>query len=265
VKNAAVLAGINTYRNYPEDTLKGCVQDAQNLRTWLFNFLGFKDSAINLLLDSRETAAGEKAAVAAMIAAAGPGDRLVWSHSSHGTNNPDSTQRDGLQEILCCYDLREKGGDWDEDTGILARWIGQAVTKLHPKATLDIIIDACHAPEGSQLKALGRSYSRARFLPRSMVGVPVKPKTLAGMDRAYRLPANVALWSACQPEQTSADAYIDGHFQGAFTAAFLKSCKPGRTRADMIATARKWLKDNRYAQTPHLYCGQALALSPMGA
>ena len=251
MKTAAVLVGINNYKFYPEDQLRGCVDDANNLWMWLVNKLGFDKGNVLILKDLAETAAGEKSSVQKMITGAGPGDRLLWSHSSHGTNNPDPTQRDGLQELLCCSDIKEKNDVWDLDTVISAKWIGEAIAKLHPQATLDIIIDACHAPEGSQLKALGRSYNRAKFLPRSEVIVPVVPKTLPTAQ--YVIPANICLWSACQPDQTSADAYIDNSWQGAFTAAFLRSAKGGGSRVDIIARARQWLAVNHYQQTPHLY------------
>jgi hypothetical protein len=76
------------------------------------------------------------------------------------------------------------------------------------------------------------------------------------------VPPNVCLWSACESDQTSADAYIDGKWQGAFSAAWRKFFKLGRSRSDIIYYARKWLRDNRYDQVPHLY-GAGLANEQM--
>jgi len=132
--------------------------------------------------------------------------------------------------------------------------------QVRPVDTLDIILDCCNAPEGSQLKLMGRRYGAAKFLPRSIAGAKVDPK--AGKMINTFIPSNVALWSACQPDQTSADAYIDGSWAGAFTAAFLKSYREGRSRSDIIFYARKWLKDNGYQQVCHLYAGQSMALKP---
>ena len=247
----AVLCGVNIYRDHPGDTLRGCLNDVANLRRLLVNELGFKQGEVLALADSKAIAATEKAAVLSRIVAMGPGDRLVWSHSSHGSNNPDPSQKDGLQELLCCYDIQEKDGLWDEDTVITARWIGEAIAKLHPQASMDIFLDCCNAPEGSQLKAMGRRYDCAKFLPRRLLGMPVKPTTNAAREAG--LPKNVCLWSACEPAQTSADAFIDDQWQGAFSAALTKSFKKGRTRSDIIYYTRKWLKENGYRQTPHLY------------
>jgi metacaspase-1 len=256
MNKSAVFVGTNHYLHYPQDELRGCIPDAKNLWMWVAAKMEWPEDDLMILKNSQ--AANEKAGVLEMVSRPGPARQMIWSHSSHGSNNPDTGQIDGLEELLCCADLRERNGLWDTETCITAAWIGEMVKQVRPQDTLDIILDCCHAPEGGQLKALGLTYNRGRFMRRSITPVAVKPKTVA--QTFTLMPPNVALWSACQPEQTSADAYIDNSWQGAATAAFLKSWKPGRTRADMIATARKWLKVNGYAQTPHLYCRQTMAL-----
>ena len=255
-----VFSGDNHYLYYPDESLRGCGNDANNLLLLAKTKLSWPESGLTVLKDVK--AEVEQAAVLAMLSGSQGGNHFIWSHSSHGTNNPDAGQKDGLEELLCCTDLQEQHGLWASGY-ISAKWIGQMVLKVHPQDTLDIILDCCYAPAGGQLKAIGRSYDRARFLPRSEAGIPVDP--MAGKLVAGGLPKNVALWSGCQSDQTSADAYIDNSWQGAFTAAFLKAFKPGRTRVDIIAAARKWLKDNRYAQIPHLYCGAVMAQKAVGA
>lgn len=258
----AVLSGINLYQHYPDESLRGCGTDMRNLRLFLVNEIGFQPKDIFMLQDSQAKAAAEKKAVLEAISRAKDGDHIFWGHSSHGSNNPDPSQKDGLQELLCCYDLQEKGGLWVEDTCITAKWIGEAIAELHPGVTMDIILDCCNAPEGSQLKSIGRRYDRARFLPRSIVGTPVKPLAMKIIQAG--IPANVCLWSACEPHQTSADAYIDKRWQGAFCASFLRAYKAGRSRSDIIHYTRKWLKDNRYSQRPHLYCKPEMATRKLG-
>lgn len=267
--NQAVLAGYNIYGRYPGDVLRGCDNDANNLRRLIETNLRFDQ--VMLLLDAKSSAEIEMAAVWKMVTSqTGPASHLVWGHTSHGSNNPDLSQRDGLQEILCCYDLKE-----NKETGlwisgfISAKWIGELSARVRPIDTLDIILDCCNAPEGDQLKAIGRSYNCARFLPRSLVGVPVKPKTVQAIRST--IPRNVALWSACEPQEASCDAYIDGSFQGAFTAAFLKAFSPNKSRANIMGkigqpgTIRDWLYKNRFQQKPHLYCWPAMAQGRFGA
>ena len=260
---AAVLVGYNKYKNYPEDSLLGCVPDCDHIHRLLASDMAWTGSNLTRIKDAQGGAAREKAAVLAMVTAPGPARHQVWSHSSHGSNNPDPGQADGLEELLCCYDLAEtKQGFWDENTCITAKWIGQLVAQVRPGDTLDILLDCCNAPEGSQLKAIGRRHYAARFFPRPQGGSVIPRKLELAVPG---LPPNVALWSACEPAQTSADANIGGGWQGAFTAAFLNSWKKGRSRSDIIYHAKNWLNANRYAQVPHLYCGKGMAAAPFGA
>jgi hypothetical protein len=254
--NQAVISGINIYRNSPYDTLRGCVEDAQQFNLLALNYLGFQPGEVTLLLNSHATAAREKNAVELAISRAKAGDRVLWAHSSHGTNDIDQTQADGFEELLCCYDTREKGDRWDPNTVISAKFIGEVIADLHPQAHMDVIIDCCFAPEGSQLKLMAWNYFRTRYLYKPLKG------TATGVAAKTKLPPNVCLWSACESDQTSADAYIDGKWQGAFSAAFRKFFKVGRSRSDIIYYARKWLRDNRYDQVPHLY-GVGLANNPL--
>lgn len=262
VMNEAVLVGYNLYKYSPDDTLRGCANDANNLRRLIETNLRF--AQVQLLLDAKSSAEIEMASVWRMVTSqTGPPSRLIWSHSSHGTNNPDSSQRDGLEELLCCYDTRadKKTGLWVSGV-ISAKLIGELAAQVRPIDTLDIILDCCNAPAGDQLKAVGRSYNRAKFMPRSVVGVPVRPKTVQAVRST--IPINVALWSACEPSQTSSDSNIDGSWQGAFTAAFLKAFKVEKSRADIITGARNWLKSNGFRQNPHLYCWKEMAQGRFG-
>lgn len=260
--NQAVISGVNDYQYAPYDRLRGCVNDAQNFNLLAQNYLGFAPDDVTLLLDSAAMAYRIKNAVVAAVTRAKPGDHILWTHSSHGTNSPDPTQADGLEELLCCYDTREKDGDWDKTTVIAAKFIGDVITQLPLEANMDIILDCCYAPDGGQLKSMGLSYSRARFLRRTQTALgQFTGKTLT-VTAGSKMPSNVCLWSACESSQTSADDYIDGKWQGAFSAAWRKFFKPGRSRSDIIYSIRKWLKDNRYAQVPHLY-GVGLAWKPV--
>jgi metacaspase-1 len=249
--NQAVISGINIYRDSPENTLRGCVEDAQTFNLLAQNYLGFEPDEITLLLNSHASAARIRTAVSMAVSRAKAGDHILWTHSSHGTNSPDFTQADGLEELLCCYDTKEKDGDWDRATVISAKFIGEMIALLTSGAHMDIFIDCCYAPEGSQLKAMGLSYARTRFLP--IPNINMISRKVVIDSKPSKMPPNVCLWSACESPQTSADAYIDGKWQGAFSAAFRKFFKVGRSRSDIIYYARKWLRDNTYQQVPHLY------------
>jgi metacaspase-1 len=260
MSSQAVISGINIYKDSPYDTLRGCIEDAQQFNLLALNYLGFEPDGVTLLLDSKATAGSILLDIAKAVMQATPGDHILWTHSSHGTNEPDSSQADGLMELLCCYNTQEQYGVWDRSTVISAKQIGEVISKLHPEAHMDIILDCCYAPEGSQLRAMGLTYARTRFMPLKEVNM-VGRRTVID-PKPTKMPPNVCLWSACESSQTSADAYIDGKWQGAFSAAFRKFFKVGRSRSDVMYFSRAWLKNNNYSQTPHLY-GVGLASQPM--
>jgi hypothetical protein len=257
MKTAAVFTGVNVYQHYPQDTLRGCVNDANNLWLLARNRLDIPEENLIVLKDHLATAQRERDLVVEAAHKVGYGGRLIWSHSSHGSNFPDPDQKDGMQEVLLCYDSKEIDGIWEPTSCHTAWWIGKLCRELSWLASIDLIFDCCHAPAGDQLKSMGLRYDRTRFMRRSALSAPVRPKLIQVIQSAT--PDNVALWGACEPAQTSADSYIDNSWQGAFTAAFLKAWKKGRTRSDIIYYARQWLKAEGYSQVPHLYAWKKLA------
>lgn len=236
----AVCVGINIYPGYPQDTLRGCVPDATHLAQ-LLNC----DHTL-LVTPDQTTKAVIIANLQKLIQTAEPGDHLFYTHSSHG-----------IDEGLCCSNTAVgSNGEWDQDTYIAYPELVALTNALPDTVLVDILIDACHSPKG--LRGLGSSYGRAKYLGLPLPDVPPKPPAVPALTRD-----NVCLWSACEPQQTSADAYIGDSWQGAFTAAFLTNYKPKRIRSDIIYYARNWLTANGYDQHPHLYCRPSKALVTM--
>lgn len=60
------------------------------------------------------------------------------------------------------------------------------------------------------------------------------------------------VFSGCGEEQTSADAYINGQYQGAFTWADLKSYSRGSEFAREIDLCKERLFLNHFQQVPEL-------------
>jgi len=106
----ALLVGINRYPD-PENRLNGCVNDVRQVRALLQQHYGFdRPSAFDILLDAQATTAAIRAALGRLVAGARPGDLLVFHYSGHGSQVPDrdgDETADGLDEIICPYDL-----DW---------------------------------------------------------------------------------------------------------------------------------------------------------
>jgi hypothetical protein len=73
-------------------------------------------------------------------------------------------------------------------------------------------------------------------------------------------PQNHVLFSGCKDTQTSADAYISGTYNGAFTYYFCKHLRDVQgaiTRAELLKRLRASLKHEGYDQIPQLECPAA--------
>jgi hypothetical protein len=229
----SVLDGINEYAyNSESNRLRGCVNDANNL------LARWKPDSHILLTDKKATKQNIMAAWREMRDKCVPGDVLRLSQSSHG-----------MEEGLCCYNLSVKNNNWNPDGYISYHEIAEFTAEIPESILVEILIDACHCER--KLRGLGRVYGKAKYMQLLAEDALTVPVVKVVKPTSVRL--NVVLWAACEPNQTSADAYIDKQPQGAFTAAYLKFDRPGRIRSDVIYYARKWLGENGYEQVPHLY------------
>ena len=118
-----------------------------------------------------------------MVGKAKPGDHLVFTFSSHGTQVPsmpgDTDEPDGLDEAFACYDIKQGGDSWDRKTVIVDNELRDLFAKVPEGVLLEVLLDTCHSGTGlkdlddiQQAMLLGR---RPRFLP---------PPTPRGLDRA---------------------------------------------------------------------------------
>ncbi len=87
----------------------------------------------------------------------------------------------------------------------------------------------------------------------------LKPSKSFRTDKEITL--NHILWAGCKDSQTSEDAFIDGHFNGAFSYYFCKHVRENGgkiTRADLYMRIKNSLKFNKFSQVPQLECKAAL-------
>lgn len=219
----ALLVGINIYKPELGANLRGCVNDVENMRKLLIDSFKFDPENIRVLVDERATKQGILDRLKWLLNEAKEGDDLVFHYSGHGSQVRD---RDGdelddqLDEILCPHDL-----DWDDPLtdDVLAALFKQ----LSEGVNLTMICDACHS--GTMTRSLSDVYcSRPKgILPpfdiRSRSYSKILPKNKMGKkDKGTQ---RHVLISGCKDSQTSADAYIDGKYQGAFTWALTKTIR----------------------------------------
>ena len=263
----ALCVGINQFKNYPAATLRGCVNDAEDMATLLKDFFGYQEGDILKLTDRQATKARIMAALGKMVdgAKAGNYTSLVFSLSSHGTQVPDldEDEPDKADEAFCPYDLAQAGAQWDRAHVIVDDELHDLFARLPPEVRLEVYLDTCHS--GTGLKGIDLLLDRkVRYLP--------PPSLAAFRDMEKRLARGLALkllrreaphpvlWAACRADQTSADADIDGGWHGAFTYFFcreLRKASNGLSRTELLKKVRQDLAAGQYSQIPQLECDPA--------
>ena len=274
----AICVGINKFANYPQFALNGCVNDANDMAALCKQVLGYKASEVTVLTDAKATKAAIMTALTAAVkdAKAGKINSLLFAWSSHGTQMTDTSgdEPDGKDEAFVPYDIAEKNGDWDPARIISDDEFHDLFGQLPANVLLEVYLDTCHSGSGLRGAEFGLHAPRARFVaPPSRQGVG-RQASVSGFTLDARAPAKkmaaaakkVAaaassadglhhiLWSGCKADQTSADAYFSGRYNGAFTYHYIKVLRATNnslSRAKVVAQMRTAMK-GQFSQTPQL-------------
>ena len=263
----ALLIGINKYQ-IPGADLRGCVNDVKDLSAALTEFHGFKKKDITVLLDGAATQKAMQAGIKSLLRGAKKGDVLVLHYSGHGSNVPDDAKNkdeaDGRDEILCPTDL-----NWDNP--FRDDWLRKMFDTLPAGVSFTTIMDCCHS--GTNTRAIqppdvkvkqrylpspwGLAASESgRSLPRAVTG------ELRRSSRATRKAKDIVnaelpevLITGCRDTQTSADAFINGRYNGALTFALVEAIKKSKGRLtykELHDRASAVLKAKKFEQVPQL-------------
>jgi hypothetical protein len=261
----AFLVGVNRYQIAGAD-LRGCVNDVKDLRAALVQFHGFKQSDITVLTDLAATKKAMQAGIRMLLRSSKKGDVAVLHFSGHGSHVPDDNrdEADGRDEILCPADL-----DWDDP--LRDDWLRTTLDTVPAGVNLTVIMDCCHSGTNTRAILPPDAPVKERYLPspsalkavESGRSVPKKVSSeLRGSPRAARKAKDIVkaelpevLITGCRDTQTSADAFINGRFNGALTFSLVDAIRKGRGRLtyrqlhDRAAAA---LKTRKFEQVPQL-------------
>ena len=276
----AVLIGVNRYR-VPGADLRGCVNDVLNMQKVLTQRYAFAKSDIATLVDFGATQKAMQAAISGLIRGGRRGDVLLVHFSGHGSNVPDTDgdEADRRDEILCPTDL-----DWKNP--FLDDWLRKTFDGLREGVSLTVITDCCHSGTITRAVRPPDAEIIERYLPSpwDLVAVEsgrkLRGKRTSGLHKAPAaarakrdiIPADLpeVLISGCRADQTSADAFIGGSYNGALTYSLAASINEARrplTYRELHDATIAKLKKGRYAQVPQLECARARLdqpfLSPM--
>ena len=253
----ALLVGINKYK-LPGADLSGCVNDVTNVRDILLKYFGFSRKELRVLVDERATKKNIMSRLAWLVDKAKKGDCLLFHFSGHGSQIADrdgDELKDRMDEILCPHDM-----DWD-GTFIADDELRKVFSVVPAGVNLEILLDACHSGTGTrELKAMESLPPELAFKVR-FLQPPVDIACRADDDMEVRKllkgsnPLNHVLFAGCRDNQTSADAYIGGSYNGAFSYYLCKHLRDAQgnvTRGELIKQVRASLKFNGFSQAPQL-------------
>ena len=262
----ALLIGINKYLIAGAD-LRGCVNDVTDVSAVLTEFGGFKQSDITVLTDKAATKKAMMAGIQKLLKASKKGDVALLHYSGHGSHVPDDEPRDeadGRDEILCPTDL-----NWDDT--MRDDWLRETFDTVREGVNLTVIMDCCHS--GSNTRAIGPPDEavKQRFLPspwdiaaeESGRSVPKKVSSeLRRSKRGARSAKDIVdadipelLITGCRDTQTSADAFINGRFNGALTFGLVEAIRATQgklTYRELHERASAVLKKKKFEQIPQL-------------
>jgi hypothetical protein len=215
----------------------------------------FPRSDVTVLLDDDAKQKSIIRAFKALLAGAQPGDVLVFTNSSHGTYEVDTSkdETDGYDEAIC---------PWDCETNVvLDDQLREAISGLHPGVRLYLISDSCHSGSLTRARRDPRlKFRRSRFLNPAVRGARVVDDSASRGIRKKREKYPEAdmrelLLSGCNPRQSSWDDKFGDTFHGALTYYSLQVLREANYRmtwADLHARVTSLLQDNMFEQTPQL-------------
>lgn len=234
-KKYAVLVAIN-YTGY-EGELNGCINDANHLKTFLMERCGYLPENILMLADDNINEKPTKQNILNSFdtlvskATNEQYNELWFSYSGHGSYITDlnGDENDKCDEVLCPLDYSTAG--MIDDDCIYTN----LVVKLPSSATLFMLSDSCHS---------GTVFDLPYLYTTSLINNNNKNTHVA----------NIMSISGCRDDQTSADAYIAGRYEGAMTWSFLNTLSNTGYNVklrDLVEKMRTLLLNN-YTQIPQL-------------
>ncbi|MCG3201978.1 MAG: hypothetical protein NFCOHLIN_01850 [Gammaproteobacteria bacterium] len=261
----ALLIGINRYR-MPGADLRGCVNDVENVHEALQRYFGFAAGDITTLTDLAATTRAIKAAIQRLVRTARGGDVLLLHYSGHGANVPDADgdEADGRDEILCPADLDWKAPLTDD-------WLRRTFNRLRKGVSLTVVMDCCHSGTNTRAVLPPDAPRIPRYLPnpwdlmaeesgrrlrgRRVTGLRVSPPAARRRSDVVAADIPELLISGCRDTQTSADAYIDGSYNGALSYHLVAAIAETRgvlSYRELHARTCAGLKRGDFDQVPQL-------------
>jgi hypothetical protein len=231
-KKIALLFAINDYPGSQND-LNGCINDQNNVSSKLPDFekRKFKNSQV--------TVANFKAEILKAADETTAGDKVVIHYSGHGTYLPDynGDEIDGKDEALYLYN----GALVDDQ-------IGELLGNFKPAVEVIIFLDSCFSESATRALNMAPNRHKGKF----KIYKGFKDHKNIPHKRLLKDSLKWVVFSGCSEHETSADAFLNGTFNGAFTYYLMECIDRNLTYKEWYAELRKSLPSPEYDQTPTL-------------
>ena len=222
---------INNYRGADND-LRGCLNDQQDFAEKLRSL--FPNISLKLVQDEDCKKTRFVSEIRASFVAM-PTGVLIIQYSGHGTYVKDvhGDDEDGFDEGLYFRD------------GVLIDDNINALMEEKPAGLLVVFLfDSCFSDTVTRRID---DYKKGRFLASEIM-----PEQYNVKKKFNSAPVNWIAFSGCGEHQTSADAYIDGRYNGAFTFYAVKTLQKGLTYKQWYSKIREHLPSTEFDQIPGL-------------
>lgn len=237
----ALLVGINYTGG--EHALNGCINDVASIKTYLLR-RGFQEEHIEILTDDTEEKPTRRNILMALTRMILSGSKVMFFHySGHGSYLRDVSgdEQDGYDECLVPLDYSTAGMVTDDH-------LRSVLGLMRGNQQITCLLDCCHSGTGIDM---GWNV----YMDMSKNLVMMKDSNYSQLD------GSIVMFSGCQDNQYSADAWVENKYQGAMTWAFL-ACVGDYGHESIsyrkaLEEIRKTLKRSHFEQVPSLssnYC-----------
>jgi metacaspase-1 len=152
----ALNVGINQFRDCPEFTLRGCINDVRNFSKVFIDYLGFSEGDMVELVDERATKANMINTLKSIVADATQGKYscIFLKLSMHGTQIPNKTgtEVDHMDEAFVLYDVAQIGDNWDREHIIVDDELAEILSALPSNVLFEGFADTCHS--GTEIRMI---------------------------------------------------------------------------------------------------------------
>ena len=276
-RGRALLIGIDEY--WHVSRLKGPVNDARAMKSFIVDRAGFDDGDVKMLLDSEATRENVLAAIDDwLIRGTEAGDEVFLFFSGHGFQQPDANgdEADRLDETLVPVDASV-----GEDGTIAAMITDDEMASLLDRLTgrrTRVMIDACHSGTSDRFSVVGESWRYVKT-PRRPDGRPIRVMA-PGRTRsvADSLPESflsakdpgvggteLVVWTAVKAEQKAlVDEESTGEPGSVFTRRVLWGARDGKADRDRNGVVTRSELHGYLVRESEAYCERRPHRCPRG-